>query len=82
MTHHANLAALRAVDVTCVVGLTVCGAVTAGLPLGSVVVFDDLYFPSNRLPDGSRCTWYLEPGEAGRGHWIFDQPSANRCAKR
>lgn len=41
---------------------------------GTVIVFDDLYFPSNRLPDGSLCTWHDTPGAAGRGHWIFGQP--------
>jgi len=44
------------------------------LALGSLVVFDDLYFPSNRLPDGTLCTWYQKAGQSGRGHWIFDRP--------
>ena len=44
------------------------------LPLGGLVAFDDLYFPSNRLPDGSLCTMHDTPGAAGRGHWIFDTP--------
>jgi 5'-methylthioadenosine phosphorylase len=39
-----------------------------------LVVFDDLYFPSNRLPDGTLCTWYQKAGQLGRGHWIFDRP--------
>ena len=42
--------------------------------LGSIVIFDDLYFPSNRLPDGSLCTWHSETGGKGRGHWIFGDP--------
>lgn len=74
VNHHANLEALRECDVTAVVGLTVCGAVDAQVPLGSLIVFDDLHFPSNRLPDGSLCTWHTDPGAAGRGHWIFDKP--------
>ncbi|WP_236242973.1 MTAP family purine nucleoside phosphorylase [Streptomyces sp. CC228A] len=72
--HKANLAALRACSVDGVISLTVCGAADAGAAPGSLVVFDDLYFPSNRLPDGSPCTWFTAPGEAGRGHWIFDRP--------
>lgn len=72
--HRANLAALRALAVDAVLSLTVCGAVEPAAAPGSLVVFDDLYFPSNRLPDGSACTWYDTPGQAGRGHWIFDRP--------
>jgi len=72
--HLANLAALRESAVDCLVSLTVCGAVAPGVAPGSLVVFDDLHFPSNRLPDGTPCTWFDEPGAAGRGHWIFDRP--------
>jgi purine nucleoside phosphorylase len=34
-------------------------------------VFDDLHFSSNRLPDGSLCTFFEEPGDPRRGHWIL-----------
>lgn len=74
VTHRANLAALRQAGVDRLIALTVCGAVDPSLAPGSLVVFDDLYFPSNRLPDGAICSWYDEPGAAGRGHWIFDRP--------
>jgi 5'-methylthioadenosine phosphorylase len=72
--HKANLAALLACEVGCAVGLTACGAVDREVPLGSLLVFDDLHFPSNRLPDGSLCTWFAEPGDPRRAHWIFDRP--------
>ena len=74
VNHRANMAGLIDAGVEVVISLTVCGATRADLPLGAVVVFDDLYFPSNRLPDGSLCTWHDTPGRPGRGHWIFDQP--------
>lgn len=74
IAHRANLAALRKRGVDLVVSVTVCGAVDPALALGSLVVFDDLHFPSNRLPDGSLCTWHDTPGAAGRGHWIFERP--------
>ncbi|NUR05216.1 MAG: MTAP family purine nucleoside phosphorylase [Streptomyces sp.] len=74
VTHRANLAALLACEVRALVSFTVCGALDPAARPGSLVVFDDLYFPSNRLPDGSTCTWYDTPGTAGRGHWIFDRP--------
>lgn len=72
--HQANVWALRALDVTAVVGCTACGALDPHAPAGSLVVFDDLYFPSNRLPDGGLATLYTEPGDPRRGHWIHQQP--------
>lgn len=72
--HRANMAALLDAGIDCLVSTTVCGAVDASVAPGSLVVFDDLYFPSNRLPDGSICTWHAQPGQVGRGHWIFDRP--------
>ena len=49
---------------------------TRDVELGSLIVFDDLHFLANRLPDGSLCTLHTEPGAPGRGHWIFDRPFA------
>lgn len=72
--HRANLAALIECGVHALVSLTVCGAVSDDVALGSLLAFDDLYFPDNRLPDGSACTWHDEPGAPDRGHWIFDVP--------
>jgi purine nucleoside phosphorylase len=54
-----------------VIGCTACGAVDASLELGSLVVFDDLHFISNRLPDGSLCTFFVAAGDRDRGHWIL-----------
>ena len=53
------------------IGCTACGGVDPSLALGSLVVFDDLHFISNRLPDGSLCTFFEEPGDPQRGHWIL-----------
>jgi purine nucleoside phosphorylase len=72
--HRANVAALKKLEVDCVLAVTVCGAVDPSVPLGSLVVFDDLYFLSNRLADGSLCTFHRNPGERRRGHWIFGGP--------
>ena len=72
--HRANVHALRHLGAGCAIGVTVCGAVDPDLPPGSLVVFDDLHFPSNRLSDGSLCTFHDSPGDTTRGHWIFDWP--------
>ena len=71
VTHRANIWALHEFGATAVIGCTACGTLDPGLELGSLVVFDDLHFPSNRLPDGSLCTFSVEPGDPRRGHWIL-----------
>ncbi len=71
VNHRANLWALHELGADAVIGCTACGAVDPSLALGSLVVFDDLHFPVNRLPDGSLCTFFVEPGDPGRGHWIL-----------
>jgi purine nucleoside phosphorylase len=74
VSHQANIAALRDRGAAAILAVTVCGAVDPDVPLGSLVVFDDLHFLANRLPDGSICTLHTEPGRPGRGHWIYESP--------
>ena len=74
VNHRANVLALRELGVEAVIAATICGAVDPALELGGLVVFDDLHFLANRLPDGSICSLYEEPGQAGRGHWVYEQP--------
>jgi 5'-methylthioadenosine phosphorylase len=74
VTHQANVWALRDAGAQAVVAVTVCGSLDPDLELGSLLVFDDLHFLANRLPDGSLCTLHVEPGAPGRGHWVFDRP--------
>jgi purine nucleoside phosphorylase len=73
-TPRATIAALAELGVGAVLATTVCGAVDPSLELGSLVVFDDLHFPSNRMADGSLCTLFTEPDVPNRGHWIYDLP--------
>jgi purine nucleoside phosphorylase len=74
VTHRANIWVLKELGASAVIGCTACGATDASLQLGSLIVFDDLHFISNRLPDGSLCTFFAEPGDPLRGHWIFHGP--------
>ena len=74
VNHRANVAALKEAGCGAVIGCTACGAVDGGLELGTVVVFDDLHFLVNRLPDGSICSFYEREGDPQRGHWIFEGP--------
>jgi purine nucleoside phosphorylase len=74
VAHRANVAALKAAGCDAVVAVTVCGAVDPTVDLGSLIVFDDLHFVSNRLPDGSLCTFHDTPGDDRRAHWIHEDP--------
>jgi purine nucleoside phosphorylase len=76
VTHRANVGAFAQLGVDAAIAVTVCGAVDPAVELGSLVCFDDLHFPANRLPDGSLCTFYAEPGDPRRGHWIYEDPYA------
>jgi purine nucleoside phosphorylase len=71
VNHRANIWALKELGADAVIGCTACGATDPTLELGSLVVFDDLHFIANRLPDGSLCTFFVEPGDRQRGHWIL-----------
>ena len=74
VNHRANISALAELGADAVLAVTVCGAVDPSVELGSLIVFDDLHFLANRLPDGSLCSFYTEPGDPRRGHWIFEGP--------
>src|SRR3954465_4559500 len=74
VTHRANIAALADLGADGVIGVTVCGAVDPTVELGSLVCFDDLHFVVNRLGNGELCTFYPEPGDRRRGHWIVEGP--------
>jgi purine nucleoside phosphorylase len=74
VTHRANVAALQQLGASGVLAVTVCGAVDRSVELGSLICFDDLHFLSNRLPDGSLCTFFNKPGAPERGHWIYEGP--------
>jgi purine nucleoside phosphorylase len=75
--HRANIRWLREQAVEAIVAVTVCGAVDPSVPLGSLIVFDDLHFLVNRFADGSVCTLHETPGDAERGHWIYERPFAD-----
>ena len=74
VTHRANVAALAQEGAAGVIAVTVCGAVDPSVELGSLMCFDDLHFLANRLGGGELCTFYPEPGDPRRGHWIFEDP--------
>ena len=74
INYRANLTALETLETKAIISTTVCGVLDPDIPLAKLVVFDDLYFPDNRLPSGEVCTIYDEKGHRLRGHYIFDKP--------
>src|SRR5947199_1235303 len=74
VTHQANISALKQLRVDAVLAVTVCGACDPSVELGGLIVFDELHFLANRLPDGSLCTLFTAPGDPLRGHWIIGPP--------
>jgi purine nucleoside phosphorylase len=82
VNHRANIWALGELGADAVVACSACGAVDHSLELGMLVVFEDLHFISNRLPDGSLCTFFTEPGDQRRGHWILHGGPFSENARR
>jgi 5'-methylthioadenosine phosphorylase len=72
--YRANLMALKQLGARAVLATTTVGAVDPGILLGRPILFDDLFFPENRLPNGEPCTIFMEPGDPERGHFIGKEP--------
>ncbi len=72
--HRATLWALHQRGAQAVVATSVVGVMDPAIPLARIILFDDLYFPSNRLPDGSLATFFDTPGAPGRAHLILASP--------
>jgi 5'-methylthioadenosine phosphorylase len=72
--HRANLTALKQLGARAILATTVVGVVDSGALLQRPILFDELYFPENRLPNGEPCTIFTEPGDPARGHFIGDEP--------
>lgn len=72
--HRANLWALHELGAGAVVGSSVVGVLDPEVRLATPILFDELYFPSNRLPDGTLATFFEVPGDPARGHLILASP--------
>lgn len=80
--HQANLTALKQLGARAVLATTAVGVVDADIPLGRPILFDDLFFPENLLPNGAACTIFTEPGDPERAHLIRDEPFAPRLRRK
>ena len=82
VNHRANLWALREAGAGAVVATTVVGIMDPAIPLARPLIFDEMFFPSNRLPDGSPATFFVEPGDPARGHLIMAEPFSPGLRRR
>ncbi len=82
INYRANLQALKNMGAKALLLTTVCGVLKPEIPLCRLVVFDDIYFPENRLPGGEACTIYDEIGEKARGHYIFQKPFSDELRRQ
>lgn len=74
INHRGNIATFKQLEVEAIISTTVCGILNPEIPLAKVLVFDDLYFPDNRLPSGEICSMYTKEDDPQRGHYIFGTP--------
>ncbi len=80
INHRANVYACQKAQVGAIIATSIVGIMDPDLPLAKLLVFNDIFYPDNRLPDGSSCTFYTEEGQAGRGHYIFSSPFVDMSA--
>ncbi len=81
INHRANISALSRLGVSAIIATTVVGVVQPEFSLAKLFVFDDLFFPDNRLPNGELCTIFSRIGSKDRGHLIFNRPFAGSLRK-
>lgn len=74
INHKANIYACRQVQVDAIIATSVVGLTKSDLPLAKILIFSDIFYPDNRLPDGSHCTFFTEENQVGRGHYLFQSP--------
>jgi 5'-methylthioadenosine phosphorylase len=74
INYRANLLAFKQLKVEAIISTTVVGVIQPDVPLAKPIIFDDFFFPDNRLPTGETCTIFTEAGALERGHFIFDTP--------
>jgi len=74
INHRANILSLHKLQTQLIIGTTICGVTNKDIALGNLLLFNDQFFPDNRLPDGNICTYFTAPGAEERGHYIFGSP--------
>lgn len=71
INYRAQAAALKAVNCGALLINSSVGVLNEDLPLYQPMILTDQLMPENRLPDGSTCTLFREPGEE-QGHLVLN----------
>jgi len=74
INHRANIHACGQARVKVILATSIVGLTRPDLPLARLLVFNDIFYPDNRLPDGGHCTFYTEENQQDRGHYLFSSP--------
>lgn len=74
INHKANIDACRQAQVRVILATSIVGLTKPHLPLAKILIFNDIFYPDNRLPDGSHCTFFTEENQSDRGHYLFGSP--------
>ena len=70
LNYRAYLKAMKDMGVELLVATSVCGVLNKDIPLAKLLLFEDTFFPDNRLPDGELCTMHTREADPQRGHLI------------
>jgi 5'-methylthioadenosine phosphorylase len=74
INHKANVHACQQAQVDVIIATSIVGIANPALPLAKILIFNDIFYPDNRMPDGSHCTFYTEENQSDRGHYLFESP--------
>lgn len=74
INYRANIFALKKAGARAIIATSIMGVVDGLVGLGRAIMFNDLYFPENRLPSGELCTFFNEPAHPDRAHYMFSSP--------
>ncbi|WDE98457.1 MTAP family purine nucleoside phosphorylase [Lentisphaera profundi] len=70
LNYRAYMLAMKELGVDRIIATTVCGVCKSDIPLAKLLLFNDVFFPDNRLPSGELCSIYTAENDPQRGHLI------------
>jgi 5'-methylthioadenosine phosphorylase len=70
LNYRAYMKAMKDMGVELLIATSVCGVLKQEIPLGKLLLFEDTFFPDNRLPSGELCTIHTREADPDRGHLI------------
>lgn len=79
--YRANVWALKEKGVDFAIIFATVGVINPAFSLGKPFLFHDIYFIENRLPDGSLCTFYMDPQVKPRYQYIISSPFSQSLRK-